>query len=85
MPREKPSLTKMENKDLKLEQILTLSIEEMVDIVAKSGCTDIQEAVALIQDNGFSVADLSENVLRSVIEVIASAESIGAQAGITKQ
>lgn len=35
--------------------------------------------------SGFSVEDLSPETLESVLKVVASAESIGAQAGITKK
>lgn len=62
-----------------------MSKKEMADIVSKSGCSDIQQAIEMIEKSGYSVEDLSEETLKSVLKVVASAESIGAQAGITKK
>lgn len=62
-----------------------LSPKEMAGIISESGCSDIQEAIAMIKKSGFSIEDLSPETLESVLKVVASAESIGAQAGITKK
>lgn len=62
-----------------------MSKQEMASIISKSGCSDIQQAIEIIKKSGFSVEDLSPETLESVLKVVASAESIGAQAGITKK
>lgn len=36
-----------------------MSPKEMASIISKSGCSDIQEAIAMIERSGFSIEDLS--------------------------
>lgn len=55
--------------------------EQMAAIIHQSGCSEIQEAIAVIEEAGFSVADLPNETLESVIGVMASAEEVGAEAG----
>lgn len=68
-----------------MQETPELDPADMADIISQSGCSDIQEAIAMIKKHGFSVEDLPPETLRSVLGVVPSAESIGAQAGITKQ
>jgi hypothetical protein len=56
---------------------------QMSEIIHKSGCEDIQDAIAAIEEAGFSVEDLPEETLQTVIETVASSESVGAKAGIS--
>jgi len=53
-------------------------------IIKDSGCKDIQEAVQAIENAGYKLDYLDEETLKAVVGIVASADSVGGQAGHTK-
>ena len=54
---------------------------QMAAVIEDSGCVHIQDAIKAIREAGFSIEDLDDDIINSLIEVISSAEGVGAQAG----
>jgi hypothetical protein len=49
-------------------------------IIRQSGCADIQEAIRVMEEGGFSPDSLDPDNAREVLAVMASAKTWGAQA-----
>jgi hypothetical protein len=53
---------------------------DIAKLIKSSGCRHIQEAIQVIEGNGYSLGDLDQDTIDTVLGTMASAQSVGGEA-----